>query len=276
MRSSLLSAALFLVSGFPGGSFADDAVKPSADAVNAAFDKFVQAASKTDWPAELEAREALLSLGSEIVPKLTDAAQVHSDSRVRRSCYDLLTRSFAGDERTSDTLLDHGLHDRDDGIRYQSAFLLGDFKIQRAEPALRAAYAGATGKDDQFFRFTLAKSIAQLGQSDVLPVLVAAVSDDRFMSRHVGNIGLKSLTGRNLDDFRGYTYGEGAWVTGGIEMMVPFDPVQSVERKAARFEAAKAYLAWLKTERPELYNSLSYRPMSRRTEAYAKSRATTK
>jgi hypothetical protein len=262
MRSSIVFVALLWALGCSGVSLADETVKPSADAVQSAFDTFIQAASQTDWPAELEARNALLSLGLVIVPKLTDAARVHGDSRVRRSCYDLLTRSFAGDERTADTLLDHGLHDQDDGIRYQSAFYLGDFKIQRAEPALRAAFVGATGKDDQFIRFTLAKSLAQLGQADVLPVLIAAVSDDAFMSRHVGNIGLKGLTGKSLDGFGGYAYGEGALVSGGIEMMVPFDPVVSVESKAARFQAAKAYLVWLKAERPELYNSLNYRPQS--------------
>lgn len=273
MRSFVLASALFLASGFSGGSLADEAVKSPTDKVNAAFVKFVHAASQTDWPAELEARNALLSLGPEIVPKLTDAARVHGDTRVRRSCYDLLTRSFAGDERTADTLLNHGLHDQDGRIRYESAFYLGDFKIQRAEPALRVALAEATGKGDQFIRFTLAKSLAQLGQTDVLPVLIAAVSENHYMSRHVGNIGLKGLTGRSLDDFGGYTYGEGAWVSGGVEMMMPFDPVGSVERQAARFQAAKAYLAWLKTERPELYSSLSFRPKSRRAEAYLKNRA---
>jgi hypothetical protein len=267
MKSSILFAALFLVSVSSGVSLADDAVKPSPAAVQAAFDAFVQAASQTNWPAELEARNRLLCLGPEIVPRLLDAARVHADSRVRRSCFDLLTRSFASDERTADTLLRDGLHDQDAGIRYQSAFGLGDFKIQRAEPALRAAFVGATGKDDQFIRYTLAKSLAQLGKADVLPVLIAAVSENDFMSRHVGNIGLKALSGKSLEDFGGYSYGEGAFVSGGMEFMVPFDPVVSVDRKVARFQAAKAYLEWLKTERPELFGSLNHRPKSRRAAA---------
>jgi HEAT repeat protein len=245
MRSSIVFVALFWVLECSGISLADEAVKPSADAVQAAFDKFVQAAGQTDWPAELEARNALLSLGTVIVPKLTEAARGHGEWRVRRSCYELLARSFATDERTADTLISHGLLDQNDGIRYQSAFYLGDWKVQRAEQALRAAYENATGKDDKFIRFTLAKSLAQVGKADVLPVLIAAVSDDAYMSRHVGNIGLKALSGKSLEDFEGYSYGEGAFVHGGIEFSPPCDLLTSVERKAARFQIAKAYLVWI-------------------------------
>ena len=239
-------------------------VQPSADVVQAAFDKFVQAASRTsNWSAELEAREALVSLGPVIIPKLTEAARNHGEWRVRRSCYDLLTRSFADDERTADTLFRHGLLDQDPGIRYQSAFYLGDLKVQRAEQALRAAFEAAKGKDDKFIRFTLAKSLAQLGQADVLPVLIAAVSDDAFMSRHIGNIGLKALSGKSLEDFEGYVYGEQAFVSGGNEFQMPVDALTAIERKARRFRAAEAYLKWLKAERPEMYSSANYRPKFR-------------
>jgi hypothetical protein len=121
----------------------------------------------------------------------------------------------------------------------------------------------AMGKDDQFFRFTLAKSLAQLGKNDVLPVLITAVSDDAYMSRHVGNIGLKALSGKSLEDFGGYTYAEGAFVTGGIELSMWVDSLTAVKRKAGRFRAAEAYLEWIKAERPELYASVNYRPQSR-------------
>lgn len=235
--------------------------------LQAAFDKFVQAASRTNWPAELEAREALLSLGPVIIPKLTEAAREHGERRVRRSCYDLLTRSFADDERTADTLLRHGLLDQDSGIRYQSAFYLGDLKVQRAEQALRAAFEGATGKDDLFIRFTLAKSLAELGRADVLPVLITAVSDNAYMSRHMGNIGLKALSGKSLEDFEGYVYGEGAYVSGGNELQMQVNALTAIERKARRFRAAEAYIKWLKAERPELYSSVNYRPKSRRAAA---------
>ena len=117
------------------------------------------------------------------VPKLVEAARSHEAARVRRSCYELLlTDAFAKDERVIDTLVHHGLRDEDAGIRYQCAFLLGDHKVKRADRALRTALDGATGKDDKFLRYTLSKSLAQLGHADVLPALFAAVSDDAFMS----------------------------------------------------------------------------------------------
>ncbi|WP_254054008.1 HEAT repeat domain-containing protein [Singulisphaera sp. GP187] len=198
---------------------------------------------------------------------LTEAARNHSEARVRRSCYELLTTSFAGDERTIDTLFRNGLLDQDPGIRYHCAFLLGDLKVQRAEQALRALFEGSTGKDDQFLRFTLAKSLAQLGKADVMPVLIASVSDDAYMSRHIGNIGLKALSGKSLEDFGGYVYGEGAYVSGGNEFKMKLDALTSAERKAGRFQAATAYLKWLKTERPDLYRSVNYRPNSRKAAA---------
>jgi len=122
----------------------------------------------------------------------------------------------------------------------------------------------ATGKDEQFFRFTVAKSLAQLGEADVLYVLIAAVSDDAYMSRHIGNIGLKALSGKSLEDFGGYVYGEGSSVIGGAELMMPVDALASSERKAGRFQAATAYLKWLRTERPDLYRSVNYRRKSRK------------
>jgi len=262
MRPSILSVTLFWVLTFADTSLAGETLPRSADAVQAAFDRFVQVASRTNWPAELEAREALVFVGPVIIPKLTEAARDHRESRVRRSCYDLLTRSFADDERTADTLLRHGLLDQDSEIRYQSAFYLGDLKVQRAEQALRAAFDGATGKDDMFIRFTLAKSLAQLGQADVLPVLIAAISDDAYMPRHIGNIGLKALSGKCLEDFGGYVYAEGAFVIGGAEFSTPVDALTAMEKKSRRFRAAEAYLQWLKAERPELYSSVNYRRKS--------------
>jgi hypothetical protein len=264
MRSSILFAVLFWISGSSADSLADEKAAPSADGAQAVFDRFVQAASQTDWRAESKAREALVSLGPVVVPKLMDAARGHSEWRVRRSCYELLTRSFAEDERTADTLLRFGLLDQDPGIRYLCAFILGDLKVQRAEQALQTAFATAMGKDDEFFRFTLAKSLAELGKADGLPVLIAAVSDDSYMSRHVGNIGLKALSGKNLEDFEVYAYAEGSYCLGGFELSMAVDTLTAVERKSGRFRAAEAYLKWLKAERPDMYSFVDYRPKPRR------------
>jgi HEAT repeat protein len=251
--------ALLWTAAFAAAAPADKPDLPSADPAQSTFDKLVRAATDTDWPSELAARNELAALGHAAVPKLTEAARSHGKARVRRACYELLTSTFAKDERAVDTVVQHGLHDQDPGIRYYCAFLLGDLKVQRADRALRAALEGATGKDDEFLRYTLSKSLAQLGEADVLPTLFAAVSDNSYMARYVGNIGLKALCGKNLEDFEGYHYAEGAFVIGGLEYAVPIDAIASAEKKAQRFQAATAYFKWLKTQRPELYRFVTYR-----------------
>ena len=80
-------------------------------------------------------------------------------------------------------------------------------------------------------------------------------------------IGMKAPSGKSLKDFRGYVYGEGAVVIGGAELSTSVDALTAVTRKSGRFRAAKAYLEWLKSVRPELYGSVAYRPQSRRARA---------
>lgn len=108
-------------------------------------------------------------------------------------------------------------------------------------------------------RQTLAKSLAQLGKADILLTLFAAVSDDAYMSRYVGNIGLKALSGKNLEDFENYHYAEGTYCLGGFEFKTPIDAITLAEKKAQRFQAATAYFKWLKSEHPELYKYATYR-----------------
>jgi hypothetical protein len=259
MKPIVTFVALLSSPAFAASPPADKPDSPAVNPVQTALDKLVRAATGTDWPSELAARKELASLGQEAVPRVTETARSHEVARVRHACFELLTEAFAKDEWAIDTVVRYGLHDQDPGIRYYCAFLLGDLKVHRAGRALRAALEGATGKDDEFLRCTLSKSLAQLGEADVLPTLVTAVSDDSFMARHVGNIGLKALSGKNLEDFEGYHYAEGAVVIGGIEAKFGLDAIACVEKKAQRFQAATAYFKWLRTERPELYRYATYR-----------------
>lgn len=77
------------------------------------------------------------------------------------------------------------------------------------------------------------------------------------MQRHLANIGIKAITGKNLNDFDGYDYSEGAFVSGGVEAVMAFDAVVDSERKARRFQALSSFCKWLKKERPDLYKHLS-------------------
>ncbi len=259
MKPIVIYVTLFWSLAFAGASFADKPDLPEVDRVLTAFEKLVRSATNGDWQSVAAARKELAALGQKAVLKVTEVARSHGEARVRRDCYELLTDEFAKNERAVDTVIEHGLIDQDLGIRYHCAFLLGDLKVQRADHALRAAFDEATGSDNVLLRQTLAKSLAQLGEADILLTLFAAVTDDSFMSRHVGNIGLKALSGKNLEDFEKYHYGEGAFVSGGNEFRVPLDVITSAEKKAQRFQATTAYFKWLKTERPELYKYATYR-----------------
>jgi hypothetical protein len=75
--------------------------------------------------------------------------------------------------------------------------------------------------------------------------------------RRQGNVGLKALTGRDLNDFAEYDYSEGAIVSGGREAERMFDAVEHATRRAQRYAAMTAYFTWLKAERPELYKHVS-------------------
>jgi hypothetical protein len=75
MKPSILLPAMCLSLVLTSVSLAEDNLPPAADAVQAAFDKLVQASTHTSWPSELEAREELVSLGPVVVPKLTEAAR---------------------------------------------------------------------------------------------------------------------------------------------------------------------------------------------------------
>jgi hypothetical protein len=263
MNRSILFVALLQSLLVVSASRAQEAAAGSDEAIARAFDRLAQAATRTDWPSESEARKELAARGEAVIPKLTEAARTHGEARVRRACYELLATAFPKDERTLDVLARNGLIDQDAGIRYYCAFLVGDLKIRGAEVPLRAAFERATGKDEDLLRYTLAKSLAQLGAADVLRTLFLAVSDDAYMCRHVGNIGLKAISGKNLESFNGYAYAEGAWVLGGLECSTPFDALSSAEKKAGRFQAATAYFRWLKAERPELYQFATYTRRSR-------------
>ena len=258
---SIFTLAALLGSLVVAAALGDDKPPVAAiEPVQTAFNKLVRAGTGGDWQTVAAARKELASLGDKAVPKLTEAARSHGEASVRRACFELLlTDTFAKDERAIDTVIGYGLRDQDPGIRYVCAFLLGDLKIQRADRALRAAFDGAEGNDNVFLRQTLAKSLAQLGKADILLTLFIAVSDDSYMSRYVGNIGLKALSGKNLEDFEKYHYAEGDWCLGGLELKIPIDAITCAERKAQRFQAATAYFKWLKSERPDLYKYATYR-----------------
>ncbi len=228
---------------------------PDPDPAHTALKKLGEACAATDWPAELAARQELIATGDAAVRAIQQELLAGiDDARFRRSCYEILGESFAKDERVV-RLLVGALDDPDDAIRYGATFRLGDLKVYAAHRRLRLLMDDA--KVSAYLRLVAAKSLAQLGESCGLRLLYDGALADSYMERYMASIGLKALSGKNLDEFEGYRFGEGACVTGGRELMVPLDAVADTERKARRFAAAAAYFRWLKAERPDLYKHLT-------------------
>jgi hypothetical protein len=229
---------------------AEPKLDPVAEALKSLED------ADNDWRVEQAASEKLAKLGEKAVNAVIQDAEDHEKARVRRTCYSLLTTSFATNPWAIQAVIRSGLSDKDERIRYECAFRLGDLKVYRAHVELRRVLNGA-GKNEML-RFSAAKSLAQLGEADVLPELYKAVTDDHYMPRMIGNAGLKALSGKNLNDFACYNYGEGAFVSGGVEATTQFDAITLAEKKARRFQAATDYFKWLRKERPDLYKHLTY------------------
>jgi HEAT repeats len=245
-----------------GDGFPDDVPKkadPAAAApwneINAAFKKLEGA--DNDWRAEQVACEALASGGDRALHVIQDGAEKHEKTRVRRACYKLLTHEFAKNPWALPTVIRSGLSDKDDWIRYENAFQLGELKAYESFRDLKRVLVET--RENPALRFAAAKSLAQLGEadSDVLRTLFEAVTYEGYMARKMGSVGLKALSGKNLDDFAGYHFGEGAFVSGGREAVGTFDAVRVSETRARRYAAAEAYFKWLQKDRPDLYKYLS-------------------
>ena len=92
MKPIVTFAALLLSLAFTAWPRADGPDRPAVDPVQSAFDKLVRAATNTDWPSELAARQELASLAQKAVPKVTEAAHSHGEApcptRLLRAAYD--------------------------------------------------------------------------------------------------------------------------------------------------------------------------------------------
>lgn len=112
-------------------------------------------------------------------------------------------------------------------------------------------------KQSDRIRISAAKSLAELGDPEGLQLLYQGISSDHYMDRSLGNIGLKAISGRSLDNFEGYRFGEEKNVIGGQELQTPFQPIKDSEQKARRFLAIAAYSRWLRDTRPDVYRLVS-------------------
>ena len=206
--------------------------------------------SADHWRQQAEAVHALGDLGEAGLPLLIRGAQ-HDSEKVQDWCYRELFDKFADHPETAQAVL-RGLGSEHHRIRYSCCFFAGTQKIESAKQKLREIY-----RADKDLKLTAAKSLAQLGEPDVIRTLYLSAGSDYYMERYQANLGLKALSGRDLGDFEdeadGYNWGEGAFVSGGNEARMALRPIEDAEQKAQRYTALAAWSRWLKQEKPELY-----------------------
>lgn len=224
------------------------------DGVRTAADEFRFAAH---WRDQSAAGMRLKDYGDDAVSALLTLVRTSADDKLQREAFNLLRRHFPGHPRLKEFVLNDGLRSTNFNIRYESLWQVGDHGWQDGHEQLVRQMSDQNAQS--WHRFTAAKSLAELGNPRSLPVLLQAVKNDRYMPRHFGNIGLKALTGKNLTDFN-YEYGEGAFVSGGVEAtFLNPDPAHEADRLAKRYAALRDYLQWLEKARPDLYEHLTTR-----------------
>lgn len=214
---------------------------------------FQQLESAKDWRVAKKASDLLAKTGPEAMDVVRREAERHKDAKVRKACYEILIQAYSDDERVRKAIVNSGLADADSGVRYLCAFNAGSLKIYPAFRRLRVLIS--SDESDAQVRCAAAKSLAELGEANALPILYEALGSDRYMQRYMANLGIKALTGKDLNEFD-YDYHEGAFVSGGKEAVFARRPIDDAKRKAGRFRAIAAYCTWLQKEHPELYKHL--------------------
>ena len=217
-----------------------------ADSERAAM-LFRQLVKADDWRERDSTASLLANMGPVALPRLLEGTK-YTDSSVRQICLQMLRDHFRGDPKTFAASL-NGLKDSNAGIAYECAFFLGKAGNKAAVKPLRELLKHR----DDMQRYAAAKSLAELGDKDVIVTLYWGLGDDNYMPRMLCNVGIKALTGKDLNDFH-YDYGEGACVSGGNEYKDVYpDPIKYAELRVSRFQAMANFCRWLRDDNPQLF-----------------------
>lgn len=227
----------------------DSDAKPTGDGddteaakIREAFDELVAA---KHWRERSAAAKKLGEFGRPALPTLLEGTK-HANDKVRDSSYRVLWEKFTKEPSAVDAFL-RGLEDDNSRICYSCAFRLGYHKIEQAVEPLRAIY-----KNSEDLQLTAAKSLAELGHTDGFLTLYDQLGGDFYMQRYQANLGIKALTGKDLNDFADYDWSEGAFVSGGREMRRVGRSAEEAENKSKRFRAIAEFHRWLIAEKPKL------------------------
>lgn len=220
-----------------------------------ARDALEQLRTAEHWRDRRAAAKKLEACGDAAWAYVEKGVDEHEPTHVRDACYDLVIRHF-GDRPLARERVGHdGLSDPDAGIRYRCAFHSGPLRLYGAHRRLRRLMKDEQENDRT--RYAAAKSLAELGEIEVIGFLVKGMQSDSFYPRYLANLGAKAMCGKNLNDCGDYDYSEGAFVSGPGEYQIlhPY-PVAVHTTLAQRHRAIAEFLAWLEEARPDVFKHL--------------------
>lgn len=198
-----------------------------------------------------EASERLGALGEDALPFLLKGIK-HKDRRVRSYSHNILRSKFGENPKAIEAIIG-GLKDEYSRISYSSAFYLGEHRIAEAKDTLKS-YIDDTETEGKT-RYAAAKSLAQLGEKDVMTMLYRGLGSEVHYTRYLSNMGIKALCGKDLTDFGYEGPFEGAPVFGFVAIMVQH-PILGAKRKLGRWKAIVKFIEWLENEKPEFFREL--------------------
>jgi hypothetical protein len=246
----MLGVALLLLSSTVGAVALPDG---DASKAQAAFDKL---AAAENWRDAQAAADALGAAGPDAFPILLEGTS-HKKDLVREHCYNVLMEKFPDASKTIDALI-RGLKDSNQSIRYTCAFHLGEQLAVRAKGPLREV--ALDPKMDELTRYGAAKSLAEIGQKDVIRILYWGLGSDDFYPRYLSGIGIKALCGKDLTDFGYGGPTENDMVSAPAVMKSMLRPIEDAEVRAKRWQALADLCKWLKETQPDLYAELAPSP----------------
>ena len=191
--------------------------------------------------------------GRAALPALLEGTN-HPQKLVRQTSHEVLRKNFPTEPRAVEAFL-RGLDDADATfVRYACAFHLGTHRIAAAREPLRKLLERKDRHEMTYF--AAAKSLAELGERDVIVHLWAGLGSDDYYPRYLSNLGMKALTGRDLTAFDYPDVSEDSFVSGPAVGVTRGQPIEKAERRARRWRAVADFGRWLKAERPELFAEL--------------------
>lgn len=223
----------------------------SAITAQALFQKIVDT---KNWPEQKAAADQLKLLGKPALDVILKVARSEKDPYIREIGFRLLYEKFMSEESAVNTIIKSGLKDSDSTIKYNCALYLGEKKIERASDDLKQLMIKSSRDSWEFM--AAAKSLAELGDKSIARQLYFGLTSDWALMRQMASQGFKALVGKEVTDFGGYDWKEGAYFSGGGEWRTAIDTCQDSKNKAARYTAISSLCEWIKKERPDVYKAM--------------------